>query len=93
MVIKGTTELSLLLTLASVHHYQHYVFFFFVTYTTLGRTLCGKAASYINSPKKMKIHRVDSGEHWPTSIKEIFQWFNFLTIMEHTANNTKKTMG
>ena len=35
----------------------------------------------------MKIHRVDSGEHQPISIKKTIQWFPFLTIMEHTANN------
>ena len=40
-----------------------------------------------NPLKNEKIHRVDSGEHWPTSIKETIQWFPFLTIMEHTANN------
>ena len=35
--------------------------------------------------EKWKIHRVDSVEHWPTSIKETIQWFPFLIIMEHTA--------
>ena len=32
-----------------------------------------------------KIHRVDSGEYWPTSIKEAIQSFPFLAIMEHTV--------
>ena len=37
-----------------------------------------------------KIHRFDSGEHWPTSIKETINWFPFLTIMEHTADKMEK---
>ena len=51
------------------------------------------AAEYKNNMKanmykpsgKNKTHRVDSGEHCPTSMKEPIQWFNFLTIMENTA--------
>ena len=35
--------------------------------------------------EKNKIHRVDSGEHWPPSIKETINWFPFITIMEHAA--------
>ena len=31
--------------------------------------------------EKNKIHRVDSDEHWPTSIKETIQWFPFLNII------------
>ena len=42
--------------------------------------------TYINTLKKKKVDRVDSGEHWPTSIKEIIQWFPFLTVIEHPAN-------
>ena len=38
---------------------------------------------------KKKIHRVDSGKHWPTSIKETVQWFTFLIIMEHTEKKEK----
>ena len=40
--------------------------------------------------EKEKIHCVDSGEHWPTSVKEKIQWFPFLTIMKHTANKMEK---
>ena len=40
--------------------------------------------------KKKKIYFVDSGEHWPTSIKETINWFPFLTIMEHTADKMEK---
>ena len=47
-------------------------------------------STHIIPLKKRKIHRFDSGEHWPTSIKETIQWFPFLAIMEHNANNTKK---
>ena len=43
--------------------------------------------------EKKKIHCVDSGEHWPTSIKETIQWFPFIIIMEHTAKQMKKIMG
>ena len=32
--------------------------------------------------EKNKIYRVDSGEHFPTSIKETIQWFTFLAIVE-----------
>ena len=51
-----------------------------------------KANMYKPSEKK-KINRVDSGEHWPTSIKETIQWFPFLTIMEHTANKMENNNG
>ena len=40
--------------------------------------------------EKNKIHRVDSGEHWPTSIKKTIQWFPFPTIMYHTANTNER---
>ena len=40
--------------------------------------------------EKNKIHRIDIGEHWPTSIKETIQWFPFLTIVEHTAHKMEK---
>ena len=43
--------------------------------------------------EKNKIYRVDSGEHWPTSIKETIQWFPFLTIMKNTANKMEKNNG
>ena len=36
------------------------------------------------------MHRVDSGEHWPISIKKTIQWFTFITILEHTAKKWKK---
>ena len=42
---------------------------------------------------KNKIHRVDSGEHWPTSIKEKIQCFPFLAIMGYNANNMEKNNG
>ena len=42
--------------------------------------------------EKRKINRVDSGEQWPTSIKEKIWWFLFLTIMEHTANKMGEKM-
>ena len=48
--------------------------------------------TYIN-PLKNKLHRFDSGDYWPTSIKETIQWFLFPTIMEHTENTMKKIMG
>ena len=40
--------------------------------------------------EKENLHRVDSGDYWPKLIKEIIQWFPFLTVMEHTANITEK---
>ena len=43
--------------------------------------------------EKKKIHSFDSGYYWPTSIKEIIQWFPFHTIMEHTAYIIEKIMG
>ena len=51
-----------------------------------------KNAMYKPSEKN-KIHRVDSDENWPTSIKEIIQWFPFTSIMEHTANKMKNNNG
>ena len=36
--------------------------------------------------EKNKFNRIDSDNYWPTSIKDIIQWFPFLTIMEHTEN-------
>ena len=38
-----------------------------------------------------KFDRVDSDDHWPTSIKKKIQWFPFLTIMEHTANKMQES--
>ena len=46
--------------------------------------------TFINPLKKKKIHRFDSDEHWPTSIKETIKWFTFPNIMEHSAQKTKK---
>ena len=46
-----------------------------------------------NPLKNEKIHRVDSGEHWPTSIKGTIQWFPLYTIMEHTVINMEIIMG
>ena len=43
--------------------------------------------------EKKKFNRHDIDDYWPTSTKDTIQWFHFLTIMEHTANITKKTMG
>ena len=43
--------------------------------------------------KKKKFNRVDSDDHWPTSIKKKIQWFPFLTIMEHTANKMQEDQG
>ena len=42
---------------------------------------------------KRKFNRVDSDEHWPTSIKKKIQRFTFLAIMEHTANKMKENNG
>ena len=47
-------------------------------------------ANLYKPSEKKKLHCVDSGDYWPTSIKEIIQWFPFLTIMEHTANIMEK---
>ena len=35
---------------------------------------------------KKEIDRHDRKPYWPTSIKEIIQWFTFIPIMEHTEN-------
>ena len=43
-------------------------------------------ANIYKTSEKKKLHRVDSGDYWPTSTKETIQWFPFLTITEHTAN-------
>ena len=43
--------------------------------------------------EKKKFNRVDSDDHWTTSIKKSSQWFPFLTIMEHTAYKTKENNG
>ena len=51
-----------------------------------------KANMYKPSENEKK-HSSDSGEHWPTSIKETIKWFPFLTIMEHTANKMKNNNG
>ena len=51
-----------------------------------------KANMYKPSEKR-KFNRVDSEEHWPTSIKKKIQWFPFLTIMEHTANKMEENNG
>ena len=48
-----------------------------------------KGNMYKHSEKK-KIHRVDSDEHWTTSIKDTIQWFPFIIIMEHTAKKEKR---
>ena len=42
---------------------------------------------------KEKIRLVDSGGHCPTSIKETIQWFPFLIVAEHTANNMENNNG
>ena len=47
----------------------------------------------INPPKKKKFNCVDNHKHWPASIKNKMQWFNFPTIMEHTANKTQENKG
>ena len=50
-------------------------------------------ANMYKPSEKKRIHRVDSNEHWPTSIKETIQWFPFIAIMEHTANKMKNNNG
>ena len=40
----------------------------------------------LNLLKKKEIDCHDSDLYWPTTIRDTIQWFNFLTIMEHTAN-------
>ena len=47
-----------------------------------------KATIYKPSEKN-KFNRVNSDDHWPTSIKKTIQWFPFHNIMEHTANKMK----
>ena len=47
-------------------------------------------ANMQNSSEKRKFNRVDSDDQWPTSIKNTIQWFNFLTIMEHTENKMQE---
>ena len=44
----------------------------------------------INLLKINKFNRHDSEDYWPTSTKDTIQWSTFLTIMERTANITKK---
>ena len=50
-------------------------------------------ANWYRPSEKRKIHRVYSGDYWPTSIKETIRWFPFLTIMEHTENITENNNG
>ena len=40
--------------------------------------------SKLSDKKQIDIH--DSNLYWPTSIKDIIQWFPFIAIMEQTAN-------
>ena len=47
-----------------------------------------KANMYKPSEKK-KCNRVDSDEHWPTSIKKKIQWFPFPTSMFHNGRKRK----
>ena len=47
-------------------------------------------ANLYKPSEKKKLNHVDSGDYWPTSIKDTIQWFPFIAIMEHTANITKK---
>ena len=47
--------------------------------------------TYINLLKK--INRHDSDLYWPTSIKDIIEWFPFLPIMEHTINIIETNKG
>ena len=35
------------------------------------------------------MYRHDNKKYWPISIKEIIQWFPFLSIIEVTASNTE----
>ena len=51
-----------------------------------------KANMYKPSEKK-KFNRHDSDLYWQKSVKDTINWFPFLTIMEHTANITKKNKG
>ena len=37
--------------------------------------------TYIYPLKKKKLHRVDSGDYWPTSIKEKIQWIPLLPLL------------
>ena len=50
-----------------------------------------KSNMYKTSEKKF--NRVDSDEHWPTSIKNKMQWFPFPNIMEHTENKMEENNG
>ena len=43
--------------------------------------------------EKNEFNRVDNHKHWPASIKNIMQWFPFLTIMEHTENEIQEDKG
>ena len=43
--------------------------------------------------EKKEINRHDSNLYRPTTIKDIIQWFTFLTIMEHTASIIKPNKG
>ena len=47
----------------------------------------------LNLLKKKEIDCHDSDLYWPTTIRDTIQWFNFLTIMEHTANIIKPNKG
>ena len=47
-------------------------------------------ANLYKSSEKNEFKRHDGEYYWPKSIKETIQWFPFITIMEHTANITKK---
>ena len=41
----------------------------------------------MSKPAKInKFDRHDRDFYWTTTIKDIIQWFHFITIMEHTAN-------
>ena len=37
--------------------------------------------------------RHDRYLYWPTSIKEMIQWFPFLTVIEHTENTIRTNKG
>ena len=50
-------------------------------------------ANLYKTSEKKKTDRVDSSEHCTTSIRETIQWFPFLTIIEHTANEMKEKNG
>ena len=45
------------------------------------------------SSEKKEMNRHDSNLYWPTSIKDTFQWFPFITIMEHTVKNMNPNKG